>query len=283
MNQLLISILLLLSSTILIADSKIIENVNDLNRFYNAIVKDNPSKESTLIIFDIDDTLLENNNFVGSGKWYHWQRGRESFDSKGNLVSIDDKDKFMCMFGTLGTLFELATTKLSQDDAAQIVNQLKSYDSMILTARTYGFRSATERELRNHGIDLKDKHLMAEGTGLEFILDENAPTAKITYKNGIVMSSGRNKGLVLRAILSKVNKRYKYIYFIDDSRSNVEFMANEWSDDPTEVNIFHYTKVDKTISKEEVKQSIAAKKLFEEFLKVSYPDRLLAFQKNQCN
>ena len=60
-------------------------------------------------------------------------------------------------------------------------------------------------------------------------------------------------------------------------------MAKEWSGDSAKMNIFHYTKVDKTISKEEVEQSIAAKKLFDNFLKITYPDRLVAFQKGQCN
>ena len=244
MNRLIIFIVLFLSSNIYLADTSIIEDVKDLKLFYKTIQTDNPAKDSTLIIFDIDDTLLENVNFVGSGKWYSWQRGRAVFDKDGKPVTIEDKDKFMCMFGTLGALFELGTTKLTQIDAAEIVNKLKPYDLMILTARTYGFRSATEKELLKNGIDLKDKHLMAAGTGLEFILDKNTPSAKVTYKNGIVMSSGRNKGLVLKSILEKVNKSYKHIYFIDDSRRNVDHMAKEWLDHQTELTIFHYTKVE---------------------------------------
>ena len=283
MKQLNILIILLLSFNVSLADSIPVEDVDDLNVVYKSILSENPANASTLIIFDIDDTLLEAKNFVGSGKWYNWQRGREVFDADGKLVGIEDKNKFMCMFGTLGTLFELGTTKLTQADAAEIVNKLKIYDLMILTARTYGFRSATERELLNNGIDVTDKHLLAPETGLEFAIDKNKPTAKITYKNGIVMSSGQNKGHVLTAILERLNKTYRHIYFIDDSQKNIDNMVQEWKESKSKVSIFHYTKIDQSISQKEVEQSIAAKQIFDKFLNLTYPDRYQSFLQGQCN
>jgi len=276
-------ILLVMLTPISCASSVAIKQINDLNIAYRDIIKSNPNPDSTLVIFDIDDTLLQPNNFVGSDSWYAWQRGREVLDKQGKVVPIADKDKFNCIFGALGTLFELNTTRLTQQDAPKIVNALKIYNMLVLTSRTYGFRSATERELRSHGILVADKHLLPKEQGLEFILENDAPTAKITYKNGIVLSSGRNKGKVLKALLQRLNRSYEQIYFIDDSPKNVNNMAVEWADAKSNMTIYHYTKIDKTVTHEEIAQSIAAKKAFDQFLRIAFPDRAQAFEEDRCH
>ncbi len=282
MNHLLKLLLLISISNGCLAKTAIFENIDNLNFVKEHAKSDKINKDSTLIIFDIDDTLLESTNFVGSGKWYNWQRGRAVQDKQGKTFNIQKEQQFLCIFRTLGTLFEIGSTKLTQPDSAQIVNELKSYDLMILTSRTTKYRDATERELRRNGITLKDKHLLKTNTLLSFDLDDNNRQAKVTYANGIVMSSGLNKGMVLRTILKKLNKKYKHIYFVDDSEKNIVNMQKEWQSDSVKINIFHYTKVDKSISKKEIEHSDIAKKQFDGFLNAAYPDSFTRFQNDQC-
>lgn len=281
-KTLLLTIILIAISNQCLSKSIVFDNVKDLSLVQKQIELDNAAKHSTLVIFDIDDTLLEATNFVGSNKWYNWQRGRVVHDLSGNNFVIDNKDKFLCIFRTLGTMFEIASTQLTQTNAAQVVSELKPYDLMLLTSRTTIYREATERELNKNKINLSDKHLIKEDPELSFIFDDGNRVAKVTYEKGIVMSSGLNKGLVLRKILAKTGKNYQQIYFVDDSAKNITDMKKEWKDDDTKVNIFHYTKVNKSISKKEIEQSVAAKKHFDEFLFAAYPDRFAAFQNDQC-
>ena len=77
MNLLFKTILLVSLSASCIAKTKIYNHVKDLNFVSQQVKMDDVNKKSTLVIFDIDDTLLEAKNFVGSGKWYDWQRGRK--------------------------------------------------------------------------------------------------------------------------------------------------------------------------------------------------------------
>ena len=153
---------------------------------------------------------------------------------------------------------------------------------MILTARTYNYRRATERELDLNGLDFRKYHLMADQQTLDFNLYDNKRTDRVTYQNGIVMSSGLNKGLVLKAILEKIKRSYKTIYFVDDSRKNILFMKQEWENSNTSFNIFHYTGVDKSISKEDISQSNKSKQLFDGFMKNAFADRYEAFITNKC-
>ncbi|PCJ48998.1 MAG: hypothetical protein COA74_06960 [Gammaproteobacteria bacterium] len=260
----------------------IFNDVKDLNFVNNHLAKNTNPEDKVLVIFDIDDTLLEAVNFVGSNKWYNWQRGKEVFDPDGTKISISDHEVFYCMFSTLGTLFDLGTSKLTQPDAAQLILDLDGHDLMLLTSRTYSFRRATERELKINGFDFSSKHLLNNGQTLEFDFYDNSRTDRVTYQRGLVMVSGLNKGLVLRVILAKIAKQYDAIYFVDDSHINIVQMQAEWKDDPTRFNIFHYTRIDRAISKEEIAQSNQAKKIFDDFLKTAYPDRFETFASNKC-
>ena len=278
-----ITLIFFLNSCLVPAKSIVYENINDLSALSEQVKLDKPDNLNTLIIFDIDDTLLESVNFVGSGKWYNWQRGRIVYDADGGLVSVKKDQQFHCMFRTLGTLFEIGSTKLTQDNAVEIFNQFKNFDLMILTARTAKYRVATERELAKHGIVLADEHFSSVKDGLDFEFNDSKRTARVTYNKGIVMSSGLNKGRVLKTILEQANKKYESIYFIDDSDKNVKQMKQEWQDKASIIKIFHYTKVDKTVNEKEIAESDEAKQHYHQFLKVAYPDQYEAFSKGDCD
>lgn len=275
--------LLILLSSSCIAKTVIYNDVKDLNSVKEHLMKNNSAaKNSTLVIFDIDDTLLEAVNFVGSNKWYDWQRGKKVFNHQAELIQIHDHEKYSCMFSTLGTLFDLGTSKLTQNDAADLLKTLNDYDLMLLTSRTYNFRRATERELDLNGINLRDKHLLKQDNALDFNFHDQNRSDRVTYQNGLVMSSGLHKGLVLKEILAMLGKSYQTIYFVDDSKKNIDDMEEVWQKDDTTVNLFHYTRIDKSISKEEITQSNKAKFLFDSFLKTTYPDRSESFITNKC-
>jgi len=274
----------LLHSSFVNSKSIVYEKVDDLGFFKSLIIKDNHPKDDVLVIFDIDDTLLEATRFVGSNKWYAWQRGKKNvFDNKGEPLFIKDDEKFNCIFGTLGTLFSLGDNKKTQTDADKILTELQQYNLMILTARSIGFRGPTERDLKRNNFSLSKSHLMENDLGLTYIFDDGSRASDITYQNGIVMSSGLNKGLVLHDLLDKLKKKYKSIYFIDDSLKNINQMKQAWEKSETEVSIFHYTKVDKSITPEEIKESNKAKEEFDEFLMAAFPERAKRFTSAICD
>ncbi|MDQ7051077.1 MAG: DUF2608 domain-containing protein [Enterobacterales bacterium] len=119
----------------------------------------------------------------------------------------------------------MGMTHPTQVDTANIVQQLKTYDLLYLTARTTIYRAPTERELSKNNLSIKDKHLMKADNVLHFMLNDGHRTAKVTYEKGIAMSSGLNKGKVLKSLLDKLQKSYSVIYFVDDSQKNVDQMA----------------------------------------------------------
>ena len=285
MLQLFTVIILLCQQQVTLATSakiSVYDEITDLNVVKTALLNDDRDKGSTLVIFDIDDTLLEAVNFVGSDKWYTWQRGREVYSHDGELIKVKKEQVYACMFSILGTLYDLGTSKLTQPDAAKIITDLKHYNMMLLTSRTYSFRRATERELGINGFNFTNNHLIDANKTLDFSLYDGNRTDRVTYNRGLVMSSGLNKGKVLREVLTRIGKDYKSIYFVDDGRKNITNMRKEWNSDHTDFNIYHYTRVDKKISAEEIAASDKAKIMFDGFMESAYSDRSTSFDNGTC-
>ncbi|TQV76726.1 DUF2608 domain-containing protein [Aliikangiella marina] len=264
------------------AKSTIIDEVTDLAEIGILAKQDNAKVGKTLIVFDIDDTLLEANHFVGSDKWYNWQKGRASFDPKGQPVTINPSEEYGCISSLLSTFFELGSTHLTQANTVEIVNSLRAFDLIMLTARTTSYRIPTERELSRFKLDFSDEHLLEKNVGMIFDLNDGRRTAKVTYQNGVVLSSGLNKGLVLAEVLSRANKQYDYIYFIDDSRKNIKLMHEAWQNKGALVRNLHYTRVDKSISQSEITQSNEIKQQLDEFIQTAYPERAKIFAEGRC-
>lgn len=263
------------------ASIKLYPDVKDLNQVVTQIAQEKVNRNKILVIFDIDDTLLESVNFISSVKWYNWQRGRAVFSNYGRPIKIRPEQKYNCIFSMLGTLFEMGSTVATQKDASQIIQQLAHYDLVYLTARTTIYRSPTERELINNNLSI-DEHQLGENI-LHFMLDDGHRTAKVTYEKGIAMSSGLNKGKVLKALLKKLNKSYEVIYFVDDSQKNIDNMNQVWKDSKSLVHLFHYTRVSKNISQQEIATSDKAKAYFEQFIQTAFPERMQRLKKQQCH
>ena len=268
--------------------STVIDNVKDLSVVETRIDQEQASMSNNilntvLVVFDIDDTLLESDNFFGGDTWYNWQRGRTLVDIEGKPITIDEKDKISCLFSKLGTLYELGTYHPTEAGAVALVANLQSqFDLIALTSRSPDYRGGTERELKRAGYKFKAAHLLDKSKALAYLFNDGKNTRPVSYQNGIVMSTGLNKGEVLDDLLNRINRTYSAIYFIDDSRKNVDNMHQKWEKASTKMTIFHYTGVDKHISSEDIKQGNDAGIALDKLMNTAFPDRGRRFSEGKC-
>mgnify|MGYP003990120275 FL=1 len=261
------------------------EDIKELSAVKRAIeqhVKSDPG--NVLVVFDIDDTLLASRRFFGGDTWYNWQLGREVSHEDGSKVVITERNKISCIFAKLGTLYELGLYNATEPKAAEIIARLQEqYDVIALTSRSPDYRAGTERELQRAGFDMARDHLLVEDTAFAYRFDDGRSKRPVTFQNGIVMSTGLNKGKVLTDLLKRTNREYNAIFFIDDSRTNIVNMHEAWKDSETHVAIFHYTRADKTVNDEKLQQALASQRTFDEFLKTAFPERHASFRSGECN
>jgi len=195
--------------------------------------------ESPLIVIDIDNTLLTSTADIGGDIWYQWQRGKLNIKPTKN-------EKVDCLFqDSIGLLYELIPMKTIEDKVPKTVRgwQDKGLTVMALTSRSPNYRYATEREMYRNQFDMTISPLKEKGSDERSIYIDN-PKRPLSYINGIMMTTGMNKGIMLQYILDKTEHSFSKVVFIDDSKKNVVNMEKAYKDDSSvDMTIFHYTKV----------------------------------------
>ena len=199
------------------------------------------SNSDLLIVLDIDNTILKSDHDLGSDFWYQWQSGELKYKPDISTQKLADKCKYN---EAIGLLFELGTMSLSDDSAAVLINKWQNNGLRVfaLTSRSPSYRTATERELKRNGIDLKLNELKdLNGNRMNF---DYTLQRELSYKNGILMSSGMDKGEMLSFILGKSGTRFKNIVFVDDTRKNIDNVKRKYSACmQTNITLVHFTRV----------------------------------------
>ncbi len=197
-------------------------------------------ESEVLVVLDIDNTILTSNTDLGGDIWYQWQREKLS-------IKPTEKQKIKNCFyeDAIGLLYELGTTNLTDESLPNHISnwQNKGVTIFALTSRSPRYRAATERELIKNGIDLSKSALKPSNEGVpcySFKLER-----PISYINGIMMTTGMNKGKMLSDILAMTDRSFKSIIFVDDSEKNVIDVKNHFEKDTDiDLTIFHYQKIE---------------------------------------
>lgn len=189
------------------------------------------SAPTTLLVLDIDDTLLTSNTFFGSDQWFNWQMSK----------STPEADKVHCPFDVTALSYEIGTMKLPQEGIPAIVAGI-AVDKLILTARGPVSRSPTERELVKNEYQFPAQ-LTPNGEALSFTVPGGRD--RLTYENGIFMVKGLNKGVMLLELLKRLGRTYKTVVLVDDGEKNIEAMRAALAQANISYYGLHYLAVDK--------------------------------------
>lgn len=237
--------------------------------------------DTTLIVFDIDDTLLTATEFFGSDKWYDWQRGR-ALGKNGQTLHTSKNDQVSCLFDTLGMAFEIAINQPTQQDMADLIHGVEN-DVLILTARSDHYRGATMRELARNDLDFSDKALTPPDVAYRYTFTLDGRSATVSYADGVFMVQGMDKGVMLLDLLKRVDRKYDAIVFIDDKSKNIDNMANALKSAGIDFYGFHYTRIDKSVTAKEVSQAQATAGALKRLLTEHFPDRSALIETGQCD
>jgi hypothetical protein len=211
--------------------------------------------ERVLLVFDMDNTLLSMNQDFGSDEWFTWQRA----------LAAADPAKIKALTEVQGILFDLSSMHPPEPGVQpRVVAALqdRGFAAIVLTGRSPLYRSATERELGRNGLDFSKTAVGPQGgfggsflpydarnsEASGFILPcdrERMPLPapqKVSYQNGVMMTSGQDKGLMLRSLLSRAGRHFAAVLFVDDSAGNLKAVTQAFSCTSVEVVPVLYTK-----------------------------------------
>lgn len=225
------------------------------------VSKNNWDRDEVILVFDIDNTLLTTNQPLGGDAWFGWQEYLLEDDQadKSQLVG----ENFTELLTVQGQLYALSRMSPTEAELPAIVKDLQQVGrSVLLTSRGYDFRNSTERELEQNGFvfDQSTQMIMAskgfagkylpydlehpQAVGLkesDMDLVKNKKARIVTYMDGLYMTAGQHKGVMLKTLLYRLKAHPKAIFFVDDHQKHTVNMANAYMGRPEAVYTFQYT------------------------------------------
>lgn len=221
--------------------------------------------QHVLLVADVDNTLLAMDEPLGSEQWFDWQVYLLKREPKSpQLVA----DTFPGILDVQGHLYNRGGMHPPQADLPSLVSKLqdRGVQAVVLTSRGDDFRSATERELKRNGFDFARSALPTrdEIDSLYLPYDPLRPAAagistreismlklqspqKVSYRNGIMMTSGQHKGIMLVTLLHRSALPIEAVVFVDNRADHVAGVFDQMQEEGLEVTGVVYQREDDNI------------------------------------
>lgn len=187
-----------------LSEAEIIECQN-FKEIYNHIDKE------TLIILDIDDTLLIPKQMVGCDEWFMHRLA----DYKKTMSDEDALENALKEWEAVRHLTEMM---IVEPQTEEIIADLQNQGHIVMGLTTQGLALATRTSLQ-----LKEQKIFLNLTApskedLYFTVGHHG----VLFRNGILFTSGQSKAESLKQLCSSISFQPKKILFINDKASHLK-------------------------------------------------------------
>lgn len=214
--------------------------------------------ENVLIGLDIDCTLITNADNFGSDVWWDWQSTLLKNNPESPYLVSRDFSKLLFYQGIIQqlTVGDYSTEK----DIPAIIKDLqnKGFNTIVITARGPETLNRTEAQIENCQLNFSGNKLLSDIAGKYAPYELNVPEKdgitqedvtnfklkiprKVRFDGGVLYCSGQNKGILLKALLFKQNKKVSAIAFVDDQNKNTDDVWNVYKGSNIDVNCYRYS------------------------------------------
>lgn len=179
------------------------------------------SKDQTLYVFDIDNTVLKLKSHLGSVQWFRWQHKLilDQIPTDRIANNIDD------LLTAQSWIYQISTAAMPEQTTRSQIAEIQSKGSRVMfhTSRSTDVRDITERDLKAAQlIPLTHTIGLDQGFPGTFTFSTAIPKQRpVSFQNGVYMSAGQNKGIWLEQLLQKVSFTPKHLVFVDDEVKNL--------------------------------------------------------------
>jgi len=213
-----------------------IQHINEINQYTD-------SSTNTLVIFDIDNTILEPTSAEGGDQWFY--AAINHFKKQG-LSYQEAYDKVMPIYTKLS---KKNGVKLVEKEVVSIIHRLQKHKFLViaLTSRSQPIKETTINQLTSLNINLSNKQF--DNKNFSFNLKIPA-----SFKSGILFCGDNDKGEILTKFLEQTSSKPNLIIFIDDkkqyltsvkvalNKNNIPFIGLRYGYLDNKVNNFVFNK-----------------------------------------
>jgi hypothetical protein len=160
---------------------------------------------NTIVIFDIDNTLIHPNQELGSDQWFSYMM-KEKF-SQG----LSAEQALAVVLPLFYQVHDYIKMYLAEPSTAQVVNNLfgRSIDTIALTSRSFPLIEKTEEQLKLNGISFKKSAKFNKELSCTL-------TRPAKLRHGIIYCNNNDKGKTLLDVLQLCHCQPQKIVFVDD-------------------------------------------------------------------
>jgi hypothetical protein len=167
-------------------------------------------KPETLVILDIDDTLLLPTQTLGTDAWFLYRI--EQHKKEG----MKHKDAFEKALAEWQAIRHITKIKIVEEGTDQLINEMQEGKVVVMGLTTQGLALATRtiQQLASLNIDLsktapcQEEHYFINKLG-------------VLYRQGILFTAGTPKGEALVKLFSKIDFHPKQIVFVNDKETHL--------------------------------------------------------------
>jgi hypothetical protein len=205
--------------------------------------------KTTLMVFDLDDTLITMSQPLGSVGWWDWQHELQKNESHSDKLFTKDYQQLVRI---QNILFQLVKMEVTDEYVMPFLNVAANQGATLmgLTARGKEHLSATLMQLKDNKF-LVDEKLLFKKYGLKINNKTSIAgnfhcpqfSREVIYQQGIMFLDGEDKGEALICTLANTKQEIKTIIFVDDAKRNSASIDKAFANrnDLLILNIF-YTK-----------------------------------------
>lgn len=211
--------------------------------------------EGSLVIFDLDDTLIKTPELIGSDTWFTFLTEEQT---KKGLTYNEAVEQVLPLYFFVRNIVHV---ELVEPCAPAFIAHLRQQNIqvMALTSQSLPLIAKTTKEMDRLGIHF----FITEASNNIFGL---SITHNAKFVNGILFSGNNHKGDTLFQLLDLINAAPSNIIFIDDKESNVKKVESAVEAHGISFIGLHFTGADTW--KNEFNQTLANKQLYA--FKVNY-------------
>lgn len=190
--------------------------------------------QNTLVIFDIDNTLLRQDSMIGTHQWGDYIRERSLRRGLSPQEAGDAQHK---AFGSVQG--KVSAVPLEEDEIRYILAYLQKFkiSHFALTARNPALKNETLQQLKifSHNFE-KGFPAQKDPSALNPHLDQ-----------GVIFSGTTPKGELLKKILNNSDRKFSKIIFVDDRKYNLDSIETNLANSGIELVSLRYGGADQYV------------------------------------
>jgi hypothetical protein len=188
----------------------------------------------TLVVFDIDNTLIRQNQMIGTHQWGDYMRERAI---KNGMSPEKAKPYQIQAFSELQPHLEVVPVEKEIMDILEDLSR-RQINHFALTARPSTIVDTT----------LKQLQIVHHDFGSAFPEQKDPKKIESYLKSGVIFSGETPKGELLKIIVENSTHPIKKIIFFDDKKYNLESVEKSLADSPIELISLRYGGADKIVN-----------------------------------